>query len=464
MRAIACRPWRRTSFSLFFVKSGIGVAQRLIALLAWVSVSGFLATIYFESQAAVVLTCLSGALVWGLIDASRAAKVLEWVRNPVGKPAPDVGSIWEELGERTRKHFKALNRKARKNEARLQEFLTAIQASPNGVILLNKSQGIEWCNFTASQHLGFDAKRDIGQQIRNLVRDPLFVAYLNEGNYSKPVEIDGRDSMPGHPHRISIHLHSYGKGRRLMLTQDVTAIEQAEAMRTDFVANVSHEIRTPLTVVSGFIETMLNLDLKAAERKQYLTLMNQQAQRMLTLVNDLLTLSRLEGSPIPGASEWVDNMALVQPLIQEAQALSTVIAQGTHDIVLEESPRFEVAGAKSELVSAMSNLLSNAVRHTPGGATIRTGWRVLEQGEVGFYVADNGPGIAPEHLPRLTERFYRVDRSRSRETGGTGLGLAIVKHVAQRHGGSMVVSSELGEGSEFMMVLPPSRVLMSEDD
>jgi len=443
--------------------TGIGVTQRIVALLAWVLFFGFWATVFTESQTAVVVACLAGALVWGLIDSSRANRVLEWLRSPSGKQAPEVGSIWEELTLRTRKHFKTLNRKARKNLARLQEFLSAIQSSPNGVILLSKTHHIEWCNFTASQHLGFDAKRDVGQQIRNLVRDPDFIAYLNAGLYTKPIEIDGRDALPGHPHRISIYLHSYGKGRKLMLTQDVTAIEQAEAMRTDFVANVSHEIRTPLTVVSGFIETLQNLDLNEVERKQYLALMSQQAQRMLSLVNDLLTLSRLEGSPIPGAAEWVDVNDLVTPLVQEARALSTVIAQGEHSIVLEDSPRFEVAGAKSELMSAMSNLLSNAVRHSPDGATIRTGWRLLKDGEVGFYVADNGPGIAPEHLPRLTERFYRVDRSRSRETGGTGLGLAIVKHVAQRHGGTMQVTSELGVGSEFMIVLPPSRVLMSDD-
>jgi two-component system, OmpR family, phosphate regulon sensor histidine kinase PhoR len=439
------------------------VTQRVFALLAWVLFGGFWATIFFESQVAVVIACLVGAMVWGLIDSSRAGKVLDWLRSPAGKAAPEVGSIWEELTDRTRKHFKALNRKARKNEARLQEFLSAIQASPNGVILLNKTHGIEWCNFTSSQHLGFDAKRDVGQQIRNLVRDPVFIAYLNASDYAKPIEIDGRDAMPGHPHRISIHLHSYGKGRKLMLTQDVTAIEQAEAMRTDFVANVSHEIRTPLTVVSGFIETLQSLELNDAERKKYLSLMGQQAQRMLSLVNDLLTLSRLEGSPIPGASEWIDSDALIVPLLEEAKALSKVIAEQEHQILQEPSPSFEVAGAKTELMSAMSNLLSNAVRHTPGGSCIRTGWRLLDDGEVGFYVADNGPGIAPEHLPRLTERFYRVDRSRSRETGGTGLGLAIVKHVAQRHGGTMTVTSEQGVGSEFMIVLPPSRVLMQDE-
>lgn len=439
------------------------MTQRVYALLAWVLGFGFLAIAFFDGQFVVLLVCLLGALCWGLIDNHRAGRVMEWLRAPSGKTAPDVGSIWEELTERTRKQFKFLNRKARKSDARLQEFLSAIQTSPNGVILLNKTQHIEWCNFTSSQHLGFDVKRDVGQQIRNLVRDPSFIAYLTAGKFTKPIEIDGRNALPGHPHKISIYLHSYGKGRKLMLTQDVTAIEQAEAMRTDFVANVSHEIRTPLTVVSGFIETLQTLDLNEGERKQYLDLMSLQAQRMLSLVSDLLTLSRLEGSPAPSATQWLDANALLVPLIEEARALSSVIAQGQHTLAQEDSPKIEVACDKMELLSAMSNLLSNAIRHTPSGTTIRTGWRVLDNGDVAFFVADNGPGIDPEHLPRLTERFYRVDRSRSRETGGTGLGMAIVKHVAQRHGGRVDVHSELGVGSEFMIVLPPSRVLMEDD-
>jgi len=346
----------------------------------------------------------------------------------------------------------------------LEDFLSAIQASPNGVVLLDSQGRIEWANLTAANQLGFDPQRDVGQYVRNLVRQPEFSHYLKHKDFEREVQIVGPGARAGQSTQISVQIHPYGKKRKLMLTRDVTAVQLAEAMRRDFVANVSHEIRTPLTVVSGFIETLQNLDLDEAERKQFLGLMSQQAQRMLSLVNDLLTLSRLEGSPIPGGLEWVDANGLVKPLIEEARALSKVIAHGGHTIVMEPSPSFEVAGAKTELMSAMSNLLSNAVRHTPAGSTIRAGWRRLADGEVGFYVADNGPGIAPEHLPRLTERFYRVDRSRSRETGGTGLGLAIVKHVAQRHGGTMQVSSELGSGSEFMIVLPPSRVLMSDDE
>ncbi len=435
--------------------------RRPLELLALTLAGGLSGAWLAEGEWAPVLGSLAGAAIWITLDNVRAARVLAWLRHGHAVRPPQTSAVWAEVVERARKGFKALNRKARKSDVRLQEFLAAIQASPNGVLLLNRNAVIEWCNFTAAQHLGFDSKRDLHQQIRNLVRDPVFIEYLNHGDYSQPIEIDGRDATPGHPQRISIHIHVYGKGRRLMLTRDVTALEQAEAMRRDFVANVSHEIRTPLTVVSGFIETLLNLNLSPEEQRHYLQLMDVQAQRMQGLVSDLLMLSRLEGSPAPGGSEWVGSRTLLEQVAGEAQALSDVIGGGAHRIVILPCEPFEIAGARSELASAMSNLLNNAVRHTPAGSEVRAGWRLTAEGGAEFFVQDNGPGIAPEHLPRLTERFYRVDRSRSRETGGTGLGLAIVKHVAQRHGGHMQVESTLGQGSTFTITLPPSRVLVA---
>ncbi len=434
--------------------------RRPLELLALTLTGGAGALLYTDAAWAGVAGSVGGAALWITLDNVRAARVLNWLRHGHAVRPPHVSAVWAEVVERARKGFKALNRKSRKSEARLQEFLAAIQASPNGVVLLDKSAAIEWCNFTAAQHLGFDSKRDVRQQIRNLIRDPAFIAYLSAGDYAKAVEIDGRDAHPGHPQRIAIHIHPYGKGRRLMLTRDVTAVQLAEAMRRDFVANVSHEIRTPLTVVSGFIETLQHIEVSDEDRSRYLALMAQQAERMQTLVSDLLTLSRLEGSPIPGSSEWVKSTDLLEQVLAEAKALSDVVAQGSHTISADEPvPVFEIAGARSELVSAMSNLLSNAVRYTPAQGHITAGWRLSPEGGAEFYVTDSGPGIAAEHLPRLTERFYRVDRSRSRETGGTGLGLAIVKHVAQRHGGQMLVHSVVGQGSTFRISLPPSRVL-----
>lgn len=401
---------------------------------------------------------LLGALVWAIFDGLRAREVLGWIAKGEASRAPHLSGTWGEVVERSRKLIKKLDRKAQNSDTRLEDFLAAIQASPNGVVLLDSTGRIEWANLTAANHLGFDPQRDLGQYVRNMVRAPAFTAYLNAADFSHEIQVDGPGPRPSQPSKISLQIHPYGKKRKLVLTRDVTALQLAETMRRDFVANVSHEIRTPLTVLSGFVETMQSIPLEAADRERYLALMSQQAQRMQTLVSDLLTLSRLEGSPSPGAGEWVDGDELLGHVLQEARGLTQVIAHPPHQIESAQGPALLVSGAKTELLSAMSNLMSNAVRYTPGGGEIRAGWRTQPEGGAQFFVQDTGPGISAEHLPRLTERFYRVDRSRSRETGGTGLGLAIVKHVAQRHGGQVDVQSTLGQGSTFMIHLPASRI------
>jgi two-component system, OmpR family, phosphate regulon sensor histidine kinase PhoR len=401
---------------------------------------------------------LLGGVIWVAFDSLRAQRVLRWLGKADGERSPDVAGFWGDVADRCRKHIRKLDKKAQNSEARLDDFLAAIQASPNGVVLLDSAGRIEWSNLTAASHLGFVPERDLGQYVRNLVRAPAFVAYLSQGDFRHEIQIDGPGPRPSQPSKISLQIHPYGKKRKLMLTRDVTAVQLAETMRRDFVANVSHEIRTPLTVLSGFVETMQSIPLEEGERNHYLGLMSQQAHRMQTLVSDLLTLSRLEGSPAPGPGEWIDSEELLTHVLQEAQGLSQALARPPHQIQGLAGPAFWVSGAKTELLSAMSNLLSNAVRYTPGGGRIEAGWRLRTEGGGEFFVTDTGPGIAPDHLPRLTERFYRVDRSRSRETGGTGLGLAIVKHVAQRHGGQVEVQSTVGEGSTFLIVLPASRV------
>ena len=401
---------------------------------------------------------LLGALVWAIFDGLRAREVLGWIAKGEASRAPHLSGTWGEVVERSRKLIKKLDRKAQNSDTRLEDFLAAIQASPNGVVLLDSTGRIEWANLTAANHLGFDPQRDLGQYVRNMVRAPAFTSYLNAADFSHEIQVDGPGPRPSQPSKISLQIHPYGKKRKLVLTRDVTALQLAETMRRDFVANVSHEIRTPLTVLSGFVETMQSIPLEAPDRERYLALMSQQAQRMQTLVSDLLTLSRLEGSPSPGAGEWVDGDELLSHVLQEARGLTQVIAHPPHQIESAQGPALLVSGAKTELLSAMSNLMSNAVRYTPGGGEIRAGWRTQPEGGAQFFVQDTGPGISAEHLPRLTERFYRVDRSRSRETGGTGLGLAIVKHVAQRHGGQVDVQSTLGQGSTFMIHLPASRI------
>ena len=401
---------------------------------------------------------LLGALVWALFDGLRAHRVLTWLSRGEASKAPALAGTWGELVERCRKLIKKLDRKAQNSDARLEDFLAAIQASPNGVVLLDAQARIAWCNLTAASHLGIDPQRELGQYVRNMVRAPAFTAYLAAADFDHEIQIDGPGVRPSQPSKISLQIHPYGKKRKLMITRDVTAVQLAETMRRDFVANVSHEIRTPLTVLSGFVETMQSLPLEEAERTRYLGLMSQQARRMQTLVSDLLTLSRLEGSPAPGPGEWMDGDELLSHALQEARGLSQTIGQPPHGIEAAAGPALLVSGVKTELLSAMSNLLSNAVRYTPGGGSIRAGWLLTADGGGQFFVSDTGPGIAPEHLPRLTERFYRVDRSRSRESGGTGLGLAIVKHVAQRHGGQVEVQSTPGQGSSFMITLPASRI------
>jgi two-component system, OmpR family, phosphate regulon sensor histidine kinase PhoR len=404
--------------------------------------------------------------LWMAWDGLRARRLLAWLREGGLDGGAYRTGFWGDLGARIRRLLRQQELQTAESQARLTRFLSAIQASPNGVVLLDAEDRIQWSNQTAGEHFGFAAERDIEQHITNLVRDPAFIAYLGAGDYATEVVISGHQSRPNRPVKISIQLHPYGSGQRLLLSRDVTAVQQAEAMRRDFVANVSHEVRTPLTVLSGFIETLQTLSLEAAERDRYLCLMAQQAQRMQTLVGDLLTLSRLEASPLPSMQEPVDWMDVLQACERDAQVLSAQqtagqrvgVLGGNHHFKLVITQACEVFGAQAELHSAVSNLMANAVRYTPAGGAIRMAWRKLEDGRGEFSVQDSGPGIAPEHLPRITERFYRIDRSRSRETGGTGLGLAIVKHAVQRHGGELSVRSELGRGSTFSFTLPASRL------
>ena len=406
------------------------------------------------------------AWVWFVLDMWRGGRMLRWLRQGDVQRGLELYGLWGEAVERVRRLVRQQQDLVRESDKRLQDILGALQASPNGVVLLDEEGRIEWCNDTAAEHFGFDPQRDALQSIRNLVRDPEFNAYLAEHDYARDVVLEGRGSTPSRPVRVSVHVHTYGEGRALLLSRDVTALEQAEAMRRDFVANVSHEIRTPLTVLTGFVETLQTLDLEAPDRARYLAMMAQQAARMQSVVQDLLTLSRLEGSPLPGMAEWTPVSSLLQRCEEESRALSALLTQNQpQGHVLEfdtgAAQWQDIAGSPAELQSALSNLISNAVRYTPGGGRILVRWERAADGGAVFSVQDTGPGIAPEHIPRLTERFYRVDRSRSRETGGTGLGLAIVKHVLQRHGASLDIRSTLGKGSTFSVHLPPARLRSS---
>lgn len=405
--------------------------------------------------------------LWFLVDLLRAARVLRWLRDAPQGAVPARVGVWGEAVDRVQRLMRLREQHAGESEQRLGDMLDALQATPNGVLLLDDKSRIVWCNDNAALHLSIDARRDAAQFIGNLLRDPDFAAYLAGGDWSHELIITAHGQADGRAARLSIQLCAYGVGQKLMLTRDVTAAEQAEAMRRDFVANVSHEIRTPLTVLSGFVETLQTLPLDAEEQSRYLALMGSQAQRMQRVVEGLLALSRLEASPTPGLAEWMPVAALLERCEQEAVALVAVMVQ-QQDL---RFPRFsapesagEIAGVAAELHSALSNLVGNAVRYTPAGGRIEVQWTWEPDGGAVFSVRDTGPGIEAEHLPRVTERFYRVDRSRSRDTGGTGLGLAIVKHVAQRHGAQLAVESTLGKGSTFSIRFPAFRLRRAVND
>ena len=403
---------------------------------------------------------LAAALTWG-IDAWRARRFLIWISKTNASTVPALRGAWGEAAYRTARALRAEQQQAQLSSQRLNDFLAAIQASPNGVLLLDPNGRIEWCNDIAADHFGIDPQRDLLQHVGNLVREPAFTAYYASKNHEREVKLIGRHNTPAHPVKLSVQLHPYGNGHQLMLSRDITALAQADAMRRDFVANVSHEIRTPLTVLAGFVETLQSLPLSEEERAKYLDMMATQSARMQTLVNDLLTLSRLEGSPLPGAGEAIDLRALMTQCEAEARGLSNLMHpadERPQTLRFGAAPMFDLTGSANELRSAVSNLINNAVRYTPGGGLIEVQWQRLPDGGARLVVTDSGPGIAPQHLPRLGERFYRVDRSRSRESGGTGLGLAITKHVAQRHGGELQIRSELGHGSTFALEFPPQRV------
>jgi two-component system phosphate regulon sensor histidine kinase PhoR len=396
---------------------------------------------------------IAGALL-GLVlvaarDALRAGHLMAWLRGAQSADAPRDTGLWGELGYRMERALRSREQELLRERQRIDQFLSAIEASPNGVMLLDGGDRIEWCNSTAADHLGVDPSRDVGQPLTNLVRVPAFVAHLQARKSDEPLTF----SIPARRGTLAVWVRPYGEGQVLLITQDVTERLRTDEMRRDFVANASHEIRTPLTVLAGFVDTMSQIDLTPPERRRVLALMKEQTDRMRVLLDDLLTLAQLEGGPRPAVDQWIEVEALMRRVQADAQSLSA----GRHDLVFEGAVG-AVAGTESELYGALLNLVSNAVRYTPAGGRITVSWQRRAQGAGVFEVRDTGIGIAREHLPRLGERFYRVDDGRSRSSGGTGLGLAIAKHTAQRHGGELSVDSEPGKGSAFRLVLPASRV------
>ncbi len=421
----------------------------LAALLLCTAVGLLVGRLSNSPLAGLLCSAALGLGAMMLSDTLKGNRLLAWLRTDAEGPAPGDIGVWGEIAHLTEKVLLRREQRIEQEQQRLMQFLAAVEASPIGVMLLDANHQISWCSRVAADHLGLDPKRDIAQPVTNLVRTPAFVEHMSAGPSEQAVSFPGPNG-----NRLSALVQPYGDGLQLVLTQDITERERAETMRRNFVANVSHEIRTPLTVLAGFVETMSELPLTEAERKRVLALMSAQARRMQDLVADLLTLAQLEGSPRPPADQWV----MVAELLERAKSDALALSAGRHDLHFDGGEDAQLAGSQTELQSALSNLVINAVHYTPPGGRIDVHWSAADDGWGSLRVSDTGIGIAREHLPRLTERFYRVDGSRSRDTGGTGLGLSIVKHVVQRHGGEIDIQSEPGKGSTFRLLFPPSRV------
>ncbi|SDA11179.1 PAS/PAC sensor signal transduction histidine kinase [Nitrosospira sp. Nsp18] len=364
---------------------------------------------------------------------------------------------WGDVFARLTRLTRDQSQKHRQISSALELLRRATSAMPEGVVIMDEIDRIEWCNPVAEKHLGINASVDTGQHITHLMRQTQFAKYLAAQNYSEPLIIK-QSRHQGLT--LSIQLVPYGDKQKLLLSRDVTRFERIQTMRRDFVANVSHELRTPLTVVGGFLETLSEEGHSDPEtRKWALTLMTDQTRRMQSLVEDLLTLSRLEDTENMAREGNVDVPEMLRKLYDEAQSLSA----GRHHISLNLDTDTKLLGNTDELRSAFGNLISNAIRYTPAGGNISLNW-AMRDGQGVFSVQDSGMGIEPQHIPRLTERFYRVDHGRSRETGGTGLGLAIVKHVLTCHQARLEIDSEPGKGSLFSAWFPSARLIVQESE
>lgn len=394
----------------------------------------------------LLAVALLAFIVWR--DSREFRKLQRWAGQARLDDPPEAGGAWGRVFDALHRHRRS-NLHDRRMLARLMvRSRRGAEALPYGVVLLDGEYRLDWCNAAATEHFGIHPETDRGQPIVNFLRYPGFVEYLRVGDFGQPLRIPSAENV------LSVQIVSFGDDEHLLLSQDVTGSERLDRMRRDFVANVSHELRTPLTVLAGFVETIQDLKLDPVRVRDYVGLMAPQAERMKRLTEDLLTLSALEHAPPPPAQARV----AARPLLERVRAEAAVLSAGRHRVSLQAEDGVDLLGAESEITSAFLNLATNAVRYTPTGGEVRLSWRRTADGGAEFAVEDTGIGIAPEHLPRLTERFYRVDRSRSRETGGTGLGLSIVKHALARHQAALQVDSKPGEGSRFAVRFPPARV------
>jgi len=419
--------------------------------------------------AALLFGLVSGAWLWAiLLPASiyigwtlfQIRAFEQWIRTGAKTAtAPDSNGIWQLIVQhihRTQKknktHKQRLGQLARRYEA-------TIAALPDATVVLNANLDIEWANQNALDILGVDRKRDQGLRLDNLIRDPALQTLLDAGDAVTQLEM----ISPVDPLKtLSLNSVRFGESQTLITARDISQRLAVQKLRKAFIANASHELRTPLTVIAGYLEMLEEEMLEKSTQtppamQKAITSANQQATRMQSILDDLLTLSKLEERGLRENSGEPINMArLITGLIDDFKKIK---AEDSHQFELSVDSRLMLFACEGEIFSMCQNIISNAMKYSPRGSKIKICWRADEQGRLCFSVLDNGEGIAPEHLSRLTERFYRVNVNRSRRVGGTGLGLSIVKHIVENHGGQLDISSELGKGSTFSACFPSRRAV-----
>ena len=413
----------------------IGLAGLLVAGLAFGRLLLFL------------LSGFAAYLCWQLFNLYRLHR---WLESPGGEP-PSSRGIWASVyADVYRIRARDARRRKRMREI-LTDFRQAAAASPDAAVILRDNGEIAWINAAATRLLGLRHPQDLNQMAVNLIRDPEFARYIGDQRYGEPLQMRSPvdDSI-----NLLIRVVPYGGDRRLMMVRDVTRLHRLEQMRKDFVANVSHELRSPLTVIVGYLETLTDDESTPENLRRPLQQMAKQADRMCLIVEDLLRLSQIENQP--GGAPKIS--IPVAEMLERIRIDAAKLGDGMHAISVESDSGTRLLGEYNELYSAFSNLVFNAVQYTPEDGEIFITWAGTPDGAK-FEVRDTGIGIEPHHVPRLTERFYRIDKARSREIGGTGLGLAIVKHVLLRHDASLNVQSVPGRGSTFSCVFPPGRTL-----
>ncbi|MFC0267179.1 phosphate regulon sensor histidine kinase PhoR [Kushneria aurantia] len=380
-------------------------------------------------------------------------RLYRWLEAPVDQRPPDGEGVWGDLFDRLWRYQKGQQQLQNRLRSVLRRVQESAESMSEGVVMLDSRGCLDWWNSAAERLIGLDKRHDHGHHLTNYMRDPDFVRYFRRSDYSEPITLK---SPVSDARSLACQITRFGDDERLLVIRDITRLQRLEQTRRDFVANVSHELRTPLTVLTGYLETWQDsaADMLPPAMQRGLDRMHEQTDRMQHLVEDLLTLSRLETSDRQRDEHSIDMAALCESLRSDGAAL----AAGSHGISCEIAEQRRLFGDQQEIHSALSNLVYNAVRYTPEGCHITI--RYCRWGEAGaaVEVIDDGEGIAPEHIPRLTERFYRVDKSRSVASGGTGLGLAIVKHVLLRHDAWLEIDSDPGEGACFRCIFPAARM------